>query len=121
MMISRTLSSALLVGLLVALTGCANPTMGNPPPAGVTSASLQVIGTTSRDLNEFAEEIVQVQYLDQDAQPIAEATVEFGLLGNVAGATLSASAAAFCKVSYDFCNPSWLIARVFNCSCVFSS
>ena len=92
---SRRIMPALLISLVVGLTGCANRTVNmEPAPPGVTSASLELLGSPARSINEYVEEQVQVRYLDQDGLPIADATVQFALEGEMGGATLSASAAS---------------------------
>jgi hypothetical protein len=62
--------------------------MPNPMADG---ARLEVVGSSSRIVNEGATEIVEIRYVDANGAPI-DGVVEFAIEGDAAGATLSGTA-----------------------------
>lgn len=64
------------------------PTMEDPHLEG---ARLEIVGATTRTVDEYAEHAIEVRYVDQDGQPL-EGVVDFAIEGEAGGASLSGHA-----------------------------
>ncbi len=89
----RTVFLALFLLLPPWFVGCAGDTgPGGGGPGVVDGARLEVVGSASRILDEYAEEAIEVRYLSAEGNPIS-GTVEFFVEGDPAGGTLSGHSA----------------------------
>ncbi len=89
----RTVFLALFLLLPPWFVGCAGDTgPGGGGPGVVEGARLEVVGATSRILDEYAEETIEVRYISAEGLPIS-GTVEFFVEGDPAGGTLSGHSA----------------------------
>jgi hypothetical protein len=79
-------------GAACAADNAGMPRIPDDPNPMADGARLEVIGSTSRIVNESSDELVEVRYLDANGLPI-DGIVDFAIEGDGAGATLSGNAA----------------------------